>query len=236
MLLHCRSDMVVINTPIDEQYLRASVPFLSFLTDVELSVIATQSSLQRYKRKERIVTQGSVTDTMYFVILGGAHVAMEDRLKRETIVSTLRPGDYFGEMSLIDHQPHVANVIAIKSTEILAVKNSVLSTWLPLQHSVASYLMQTLVLRLRLANRTIESLSLLDVRGRVARALLDSAIEDEHGNLFIRDKISSTDLGKMIGASRETVSRILSDFEARGLIKTESSGTMLLNAGGSLVY
>ena len=236
MLLHCRSDMVVINTPIDEQYLRASVPFLSFLTDVELSVIATQSSLQRYKRKERIVTQGSVTDTMYFVILGGAHVAMEDRLKRETIVSTLRPGDYFGEMSLIDHQPHVANVIATKSTEILAVKNSVLSTWLPFQHSVASYLMQTLVLRLRLANRTIESLSLLDVRGRVARALIDSAIEDEHGNFVIRERISSTDLGKMIGASRETVSRILSDFEARGLIKTESSGTMLLNAGGSLVY
>lgn len=212
------------------------MPFLDFLTDVEISKIVKQSSLQRYIRKERIVEQGSVTNTMYFVMVGGAYVVMEDRLKRETIVSTLQPGDYFGEMSLIDHEPHIASVVATKLTEIFAVRNSVLSSWLPFEHSVAAHLVRTLVLRLRLANRNIESLSLLDVRERVARTLLELAIDDGYGNLLIGDMITSTDLGKMIGASREAVSRVLSDLEARGLIKTESSSIMLLNAGSSLVY
>jgi CRP-like cAMP-binding protein len=65
---------------------------LAFLANVEISKIVKQSFLQRYKRKERIVKQGSVTDSIYFVMLGSAHVVMEDRLKRETIVSTLRLG------------------------------------------------------------------------------------------------------------------------------------------------
>jgi CRP/FNR family cyclic AMP-dependent transcriptional regulator len=139
-------------------------------------------------------------------------------------------------MSLIDRKPHAANVIAAKLTEILAVRNSVLSSWLPFEYSVAAHLIRTLVLRLRLANRNIESLSLLNVRGRIARTLLELAIDDGYGNLLIRDMITSTYLGRMINASRETVNRVLNDLEARGLIKTESNCIMILNAGGSLVY
>lgn len=225
-----------MNIPIDTQYLRQSIPLLACLTDIEISVVAAWSSLQHYKKKEQIVSQGSTTEKMYFVMMGSAHVVMEDSLKRQAIVSTLNAGDYFGEMSLIDHKPHVASVVAAQSTAILAVENSVFSPLLPSQQSVAGHLMRTLVLRLRLANRSIESLSLLDVRGRVAQALLNFAVDDGDGDLRIRDMISSTDLAKMIGASREAVGRVLSDLEARGLIKTESSGTILLHTGGSLVY
>lgn len=228
--------MVIIDALINPRTLRRSIPLLASLNDSEISIVAARSSLQRYERKERIVKQGSFTETMYFVMLGSAHVIMEDSLRRQAIVATLNPGDYFGEMSLIDHEPHVASVIATKPTEILAVENSVFSQFLPSRQSVAAHLMRTLVRRLRLANRNIESLSLLDVRGRVARALLNFAVDDGYGNLRIRDPISSTDLAKMIGASREAVGRVLSDLEARGLIKTESGGTILLHVGGSLGY
>ena len=76
-------------------------------------------------------------------------------------------------------------------------------------------------------SRQIESLALLDVYGRVARALLDMADED-HGEKVIRSKVSRQDLAKHVGASREMVSRVMKDLEERGLIHTQETGSVVL--------
>ena len=84
--------------------------------------------------------------------------------------------------------------------------------------------------RLRQADRKIESLALMDVYGRVARALLEFAGETPgpEGNAVIRDKISRQDLAKMVGASREMVSRVMKDLEERGFIETRDDGSLLV--------
>jgi CRP/FNR family transcriptional regulator, cyclic AMP receptor protein len=81
------------------------------------------------------------------------------------------------------------------------------------------------VQRLRAADRQIESLALLDVYGRVARTLLDMA-EDVTGTLIIRNKVSRQDMAKVVGASREMVSRVMKDLEQRGVIETQENGAV----------
>ena len=93
---------------------------------------------------------------------------------------------------------------------------------------MAYAVMKGLVQRLRHADRKIESLALMDVYGRVARALLEFASVDALGNAVIRDKVSRQDLAKMVGASREMVSRVMKDLEERGFIETLSDGSMLV--------
>jgi CRP/FNR family cyclic AMP-dependent transcriptional regulator len=93
--------------------------------------------------------------------------------------------------------------------------------------------MRNLVKRLRSADRTIESLALMDVYGRVARLLLEMA-EDESGQQVIKHKISKQDIAKMIGASREMVSRVMKDLALRGLI-VEGDGRILLREKINLV-
>jgi CRP-like cAMP-binding protein len=88
--------------------------------------------------------------------------------------------------------------------------------------------MRGLVKRLRQADRKIESLALLDVYGRVAHALLEEAETDAQGQQVIMGKVSRQDLAKTIGASREMVSRVMKDLEARGFIQTLPSGAMVL--------
>jgi len=96
------------------------------------------------------------------------------------------------------------------------------------QNSSLSYaILRGLVQRLRAADRQIESLALLDVYGRVARALLDMADEDA-GEKVIRGKVSRQDLAKHVGASREMVSRVMKDLEERGLIETQETGSVVL--------
>ena len=88
--------------------------------------------------------------------------------------------------------------------------------------------MKGLVQRLRHADRKIESLALMDVYGRVARALLEFAVDDADGNAVIRDKVSRQDLAKMVGASREMVSRVMKDLEERGFLETKEDGSMIV--------
>ena len=94
--------------------------------------------------------------------------------------------------------------------------------------SMSLVVMRGLVKRQRHADRKIESLALLDVYGRVAHALLDFAVADAQGQLLIKEKISRQDLAKMVGASREMVSRVMKDLEERGFIEALPNGATLL--------
>jgi CRP/FNR family cyclic AMP-dependent transcriptional regulator len=93
---------------------------------------------------------------------------------------------------------------------------------------VAQKLMKILVQRLREADRKIESLALLDVYGRVARLLLDMS-EEVDGLRVVKKKISKQDMAKMIGASREMVSKVMRDLELRGYIRYD--GDLLVIPG-----
>ena len=98
---------------------------------------------------------------------------------------------------------------------------------LPENSSLSYAIMRGLVQRLRSADRQIESLALLDVYGRVARTLLDMAeMEGEHK--MIRNKVSRQDLAKVVGASREMVSRVMKDLEERGMIQTQENGSVII--------
>ncbi|MFM9880697.1 MAG: Crp/Fnr family transcriptional regulator, partial [Burkholderiaceae bacterium] len=139
-----------------------------------------------------------------------------------------RPGDYVGEMSLIDNEPHSATVMAEIQTDALILGRLEFARCLPENSSMAYAVMKGLVQRLRHADRKIESLALMDVYGRVARALIEFAVPDREGCMHIRDKISRQDIAKMVGASREMVSRVMKDLEDRGFIETREDGSMLI--------
>ena len=87
-------------------------------------------------------------------------------------------------------------------------------------------IMRGLVHRLRAADRQIESLALLDVYGRVARLLLQAA-ETMDGRKVVTQKLTKQDIAKMVGASREMVSRVMRDLTAQGHIH-ECDGQLIL--------
>jgi CRP-like cAMP-binding protein len=113
-------------------------------------------------------------------------------------------------------------------TDVLILGRNEFARCLPENSSMAYAVMRGLVQRLRQADRKIESLALLDVYGRVARALLEQAQPDREGQLVIRERVSRQDVAKMIGASREMVSRVMKDLEDRGFIEVTEDGTTVI--------
>ena len=203
------------------------VPLFSTLTQAQAESVADAVIKRRFKRGECIVEQGKKSNMLAIVLTGRARVVTTDSRGREVILATMNPGDYVGEMSLIDNQPHSATVRAEVQTDMLVLARSDFARCLP-ENSTLSYgVMRGLVRRLRNADRQIESLALLDVYGRVARTLLDMA-EDDKGVKIIRHKVSRQDMAKVVGASREMVSRVMKDLEERGVIETQENGSVII--------
>lgn len=204
------------------------VPLFALLTSAQAESVADAVIKRRLKRGEAIVEQGQKSNTLFILLTGRARVVSADRRGREVILATLQPGDYVGEMSLIDNQAHSATVRAEVQTDMLALGRAEFARCLPENSSMAYAIMKGLVQRLRQADRKIESLALMDVYGRVARALLEFAQPDRDGQLAVRDRISRQDIAKMVGASREMVSRVMKDLEERGFVETREDGSMLI--------
>ena len=204
------------------------VPLFSLLTVTQAEVISGAVTKQRYKRGEVLVEQGQKSNALAILLTGRARVVSADSRGREVILATLGPGDYIGEMSIIDNEPHSATVRAEVQTDVLLLGRADFARCLAENSSMSLVVMRGLVKRLRHADRKIESLALLDVYGRVAHALLEFAVQDAHGQWIIREKISRQDLAKMVGASREMVSRVMKDLEERAFIQTLPNGVTLL--------
>ena len=204
------------------------VPLFSMLTESQAISVADAVVKRRFKRGEVIVEQGKKSNALFILLNGRARVITADSRGREVILATLQPGDHIGEMSLIDNEPHSATVRAEVQTDVLMLGRVEFARCLPENSSMAYAVMRGLVQRLRHADRKIESLALMDVYGRVARALLEFASEGPEGELLIREKISRQDIAKMVGASREMVSRVMKDLEERGFIQTLDNGAIVV--------
>jgi CRP/FNR family transcriptional regulator, cyclic AMP receptor protein len=200
------------------------IPIFSMLTDAEASLLSRRADKRRYKRGERLITQGERANALFVVLTGKVRVLVKDDREREVILSELQPGECVGEMSLIDNEPQCATVRADTVCDVLVLDSQAFAHCLAENPSFSYCVMRCLVKRLRRADRKIQSLALSDVYGRVATALIDMADSFESGSMVIRERISRQDVAKMIGASREMVSRVMKEFEKTGFIEVCDQG------------
>ncbi len=206
-----------------------NVPLFSGLEEQELERLSRVAVRRRAGRGDQVVRSGESADALLILLTGRAKVTNFDEEGREIILAWLGPGEFFGEMGLIDGSARSASVVAVENCELLAIGKQEFQRCIQENFQVAQKLMQILVRRLREADRNIESLALLDVYGRVARLLLDLS-EEEDGKRLVKKKISKQDMARMIGASREMVSKVMRDLEIGGYIVTNGDQITITGA------
>jgi CRP/FNR family cyclic AMP-dependent transcriptional regulator len=203
-----------------------SVPLFASLAEEPLRMLTTVVTRRSVTRGTIIMAAGDPTDSLYIVLSGRLKVMMSDADGKEVILSILGPGEFFGEMGLIDDAPRSASVVAIEPCELLAINRRDFKKCLAENFEMAMAVMRGLVRRLREADRKIGSLALLDVYGRVARLLLDMS-ETVDGQKMVTKRLPKQDIAKMIGASREMVSRVMKDLQVGGYIEMRGSTIVL---------
>ena len=197
----------------------ATVPLFNGLDRIELERFAEVTREKSYPKGSVILFEDDPGDSLFVVRDGRVKVVLIGEDGREVILGVLGVGEYFGELSLIDDRPRSAHVIAMEDSNLLVLRREDFRKRVESSPSVAWSLLTELSRRLRRADDKIGGLVLLDVPGRIARLLLDLA--EEAGSTTIEKPLTHQTIAQMIGASRETVSRAMKDFQDAGWITVE---------------
>ena len=187
------------------------------LSDEHLKLIAQKAICRRFRKNVVIVSEGDRTDTLYIIVSGRVKIYMSDEKSKEIVLNESGPGEYFGEM-VLDEGPRSASVMTLEPTEFLIVPKEDFRDFVTKSPEFALHLICKLIKRVRALTNDVKSLALMDVYGRVARMLLELAVESD-GVLVIEKKPTQQEIASRVGASREMVGRILGDLTAGGYIE-----------------
>src|SRR5512142_352287 len=212
---------------------RGLVRGVSLFADLEPAALASlerAAELRDFPAGAVIVSQEEPGESLFVLARGRVKVVLYGESGREVILSIFKqPGDFFGEMALLDDEPRSATVIAAERSRLLVLSRAAFQEHLAAHPRSALRVLTELSRRLRRADEVIGNLALLDVYGRLAgklRELAASDGEEREGGILIRQRPTQAEIAAMIGTSRETVSRALSELARRGFL--EMSGKKLL--------
>jgi CRP/FNR family transcriptional regulator, cyclic AMP receptor protein len=203
-----------------------NVPLFAVLTETQLEVLTSVVSRKSFPRSTTIIAAGDMTDSLYVIISGRLKVMMSDDDGGEVILAILGPNEFFGEMGLLDDHPRSASVVAIEPCELLSLSKQSFKKCMAENFEMTMTVMRGIVKRLREADKKIGSLALMDVYGRVARLLMEMS-ETIDGQKVVTKKLAKQDIAKMIGASREMVSRVMKDLQTGGFIEVRGGSIFL---------
>ena len=195
------------------------VDLFSELTEEQLGLLANLVVVQDFNRDETVVLEGDCSmKALYLIASGTVQVYMTGVDGRETILSFLERGDFFGEMSLIDGEPSSASVRTVTDAQLMIIHREPFLTLIRQTPEIAMSLLSEMSKRLRKANKQIGYLSTMSVSGLVAGTLLNlmeergMRIHTDNGQMVtvIHNRPTQQQLADMSGTTRETVSRICS--------------------------
>lgn len=194
-----------------------SIPLLSRLASEHLELLSAQIQHRKYASNSVIIAEGDQSDSLYIVTEGKVKIYISDTDGREIQLRILEPGDYFGELALIDKKPRSASAMTTCDSQLSVITSKGFLRCLADNPEMALIMLQVLSNRLRDATELQRQLALMDVYGRLRVTLLASA-KDSDGIHKLEPKPTQQDIADKIGASREMVSRLLSDLKAHGYI------------------
>ena len=174
-----------------------------------------------FPAKAVIIKEGDLSHDLYYIVSGSVTVLIEDHKGREIVLAYLNAGDFFGELGLFDDQhKRTAFVRAKSKCEIAQINYQRLKGLTDLFPELIFSIASQMAIRLKKTSRKVSDLAFTDVKGRVARTLIDlckepDAMTHPDGMLV---KITRQELGRIVGCSREMVGRVLKDLEEDHLV------------------
>jgi len=203
----------------------------ALVDDSSLSMCVASLRIRRFRRNETIFHQDDPGDALFIVGSGSVKIVLPaPEGQEEAIIATLRRGDFFGELALLDDSPRSATAVAVEATETLALRRDAFQTLIDTEPALRDALFAGLAAELRRLTGHVEELHFLDLPGRLASRLVRLAREQQPGavgEVRLDWPYTQSDLAAMVGGTRQTVNRLLSDFVARGLIRVDKDALVI---------
>lgn len=213
----------------------ARVPLFAELTSEELDVLSACLRHRRYARGETIFLRGDPGSSLYIVESGRVKIVLSSAEGREFVLALLGPGDFFGELALLDGEPRSADAVAHETSQLLLLQRPDFLRFLDAHPRAAAGLLTVLSQRLRHDAEVLQDVAFLDVPARLARAILQ-LVEDlgqpSGEGTVVASRLTQAELAAMVGATRESINKWLGFYERQGLIRWEAGRLTVLKPDG----
>jgi CRP/FNR family transcriptional regulator/CRP/FNR family cyclic AMP-dependent transcriptional regulator len=226
----------------DETFARGALAGCVLFEGVDLDAMDACLACLRvrhFRRDETVFHQGDAGDALHVIASGAVKVVLPSPDAGEpAILAALGPGDFFGELALLDGDPHSASVIALEPTETLVLGRADFERLFETEPGLRRALVTSLARHLRRLTGHVEALHFLDLRERLALRIAELAGDEageagasRTGEVRLDRHYTQSELAGMVGGSRESVNRILAEFVARGLIRFERDTLVVPDIG-----
>jgi len=198
---------------------RAIGPLASF-DERALRELAPRGAARSFPKNAVVINEGDQTDSLYILLSGRAKVFVSEEDGREVVLSTIREGDYFGEL-VLDGGPRSASIMTLEPCRCFVIPLGDIEGLLERNPLFAGHLIHMLIGRVRSLVKKVGDLALKDVYGRFAKFVDENAIE-RNGARMVPERLTQQDIAARIGGSREMVNRIVKDLTVGGYISVDA--------------
>jgi len=207
------------------------MPVFSSLSDIDKKVLTAKCDLKLFEAGSTIIEQGDNTTTVYFLISGTVHVVDYSSAARAMTYASLKEGDMFGEMAIIEGLPRSAWVCTITPCKLASLPGALFLEMVKKNADVSLALLKQFSLRLRLSNSRLKDVSLLGTEQRACMELIRMAKVDPQspGSYLIFQMPTQANFANIIGSSRKTVSRIFGKLKEEHIIIISKRGLCIPN-------
>jgi CRP/FNR family transcriptional regulator, cyclic AMP receptor protein len=214
----------------------AAIPFFGGLDPAALERLAASMRSRRFRRGEVIFHIGDPGDALFVIVSGEVKISLQSETGDEAILATLRPGDVFGELALLDGAPRSASASALTPTETVILPRDRFRELIATETGFRDALLASIAGELRRLTTHVEELHFLDITGRLAARLARLAQESgtplPDGSLRLRTNLTQADLAAMVGCTRQSVNKLLGQFTDDGLLRLERDGIVVTDLEG----
>jgi CRP-like cAMP-binding protein len=215
--------------------LLARVPILAGLSIEDREALASAIARKRYRQGDIVMQKEEPGHALFIVERGTVRIYVPSSQGNDLILAVLGPGDFFGDLSLLDGRPRSASASVTTDATLLSLERADFITLITQRPAAAMAVLEAVAGRLRETDEMASDLAFLDVAGRLAKRLLDLAAShgvQKDGGVLIDLAVTQEDLANMIGVTRESVNRNLSEFQTLGLISKQGRRIVVRDARG----
>jgi CRP/FNR family transcriptional regulator/CRP/FNR family cyclic AMP-dependent transcriptional regulator len=198
--------------------------------------LASRGTVRTYRRGTYLFHQGDGSPDVYFLVEGKIQISSDSSTGYRQLHTTLDQPQFFAELGVLGEMQRTASALALEHSSVWVVPGEVFLDFLAEEPSAARALLRALARQIASHEAFVDDLLFLDLKGRVAKRLLqlvspslDQLPED---GAVVPSIVTHADLASLCGGSRENVTRILSDFQRRGLVERDGRRFVLRKISG----
>ena len=209
------------------------VPLFAEFSDADRATVAALMVSRRYPKHAALVYEGDPGDALFIVVKGNVAVTRMSNDGKETILTILREGDFFGEMGVLDGSPRSATIKAVGEVEAALLPRKDFLDLLGKSPNMSLSLVLALSARLRETNQAMQATAYQDIRTRLAALLLHLSRqfgESVEGGIRLTLRLTNQEMANMIGTTRETANRMLNRFWDEKLIDMQTGHIIISDA------